>query len=102
HLHGQQAQEIRLAERGHAPARALRIRRRAGLLREAYVHFILMVSSISCLAVDSASTMLRYWREASSISTISSFSSTGEAQTSPFSSASGWPGSCRRTGATSA
>src|SRR5688572_18166283 len=105
HLHRQQAHEVRLAERREA-ARGVcggaRGARRSGPEDCVDRHFILIVSSISCLAVESASTTLRYCREASSISTISAFSSTGAVHTSPFSSASGWSGSWTRAGATSA
>src|SRR5690606_29096188 len=78
-LDGQQAEEIGLAQRvetapGGGGAGGIR---RSGAENGIDGHFILMVSSISCLAVESASTTLRYWREASSISTISAFSSTG-------------------------
>ena len=71
HLNRQQAQKIGLAERRVAPAGG---RRSGGVIGDCgYGHFILLVSSISCLAVDSASTMFWYWRELSSISTISAF-----------------------------
>src|SRR5690606_35545820 len=89
-LDRQQAQEVGLAEGVEAAPVGVAGGGRRGRAENAVDrHFILIVSSISCFAVDSASTMLRYCREASSISTISAFSSTGAVQTSPFSSASG-------------
>src|SRR6186997_213378 len=104
HLHRQQVDEVRLAERREAAAGAAGgagCARRSGAVDRVDRHFILIVSSISCLVVESASTTLRYWREASSISTISAFSSTGAVHTSPLASASGWSGSWTLLGATS-
>src|SRR3546814_3173302 len=72
HLRQHELHEIARIERGKRSfGRGRGTRRRACRGYGSDGHFILIVSSISCLAVDMASTRFWYWREASSISTRS-------------------------------